>query len=61
MKKNKSKPESYEPENLMKYHTALSVVDNMEKEGFLSVADKKKIYTIIAAKYGISSGSIFAA
>ena len=61
MKEKKTPTEPYSPDNIMKYHTALSVVDNMEKEGFLSAPDKRKIYTVIARKYGIDSGSIFAA
>ena len=61
MKEKKQPTEAYNPDNIMKYHTALSVVDNMEKEGFLSASDKRKIYTVIARKYGINSGSIFAA
>lgn len=61
MKDSKTTSEGYKPDNLLKYHTAISVVDRMEKEGFLSSADKKTIYTIIADKFGIDSEGIFAA
>ncbi len=56
-----NKAKQYSQQNLIQYHTALSVVDKIETEGFLSASDKKKMYTIIAEKFGINSGSIFAA
>ena len=50
----------YGPENLIRYHTALSFVDRLVSEGFLRPADRAVIYTMIARKYGIELDSIFA-
>ncbi len=51
----------YSPENLMHYHTAVAVAENMEEEGLLSPRDKRKIITALSKKYGFEPGSIFAA
>ena len=51
----------YGPENLIRYHTALSFVDRLVSEGFLRPADQAEIYTMIARKFGIELDSIFAA
>jgi len=62
MEKNKQNPvEKYEPQKLMQYHAAVSVVENMERQNFISARDKRKMLTVLAKKYGLSSGSIFAA
>lgn len=50
----------YAPENLMHYHTAVAVAENLEKEGLLTPRDKRKILTALTRKYGFKSGSIFA-
>ena len=62
MENNKQNPANlYTPEKLMQYHAAVSVVENMEKQNFISARDKRKMLTVLAKKYGLSSGSIFAA
>ena len=43
----------YQPDNLMRYHIALRLVDSMEKQGCISRKDK--------AKYRLNPCSIFAA
>ena len=60
MEKEDRKHDVYGPENLIRYHTALSFVDRLVSEGFLRPADRVDIYTMIARKYGIELGSIFA-
>lgn len=54
------KPDVYEPNNLLRYHVALSFVDRLEAEGFLASGDKTAMYTLIAEKYGIEKDGIFA-
>ena len=54
------KPDAYEPDNLLRYHVALSFVDQLEAEGFLVSGDKSAMYALIAEKYGIEKSSIFA-
>lgn len=57
----KEMPEKrYTPERLMQYHTAVAVVENMEKQKLITPRDKRKLLTILAKKYGFDSGSIFA-
>ena len=51
----------YGSENLIRYHTVLAFVDLLEAEGFISAADRKAIYALIAQRYGIDKDSIFAA
>lgn len=48
-------------ESLMNYRVALAMVDHLVKEGLLTDADKEKLYTTLAQKYGLDSGSIFRA
>ena len=54
------KPDAYEPDNLLRYHMALSFVDQLEAEGFLASGDKSAMYALIAEKCGIEKNSIFA-
>ena len=61
MGKKKQNSDAYEPDNLIRYHTALSFVDRLVSEGFLRPADQAEIYTMIARKFGIELDSIFAA
>lgn len=51
----------YHPDNLMRYHVALSLVDSMEKQGCISRKDRVKLCTKIAEIYRLSSDSIYAA
>ena len=52
--------DAYEPDNLIRYHMALSMVDYLEAEGFLAKGDKPAMYALIAQEYGIEKSSIFA-
>lgn len=54
------KPDAYEPDNLLRYHVALSFVDQLEAVGFLASGDKAAMYALIAEKFGIEKSSIFA-
>lgn len=49
----------YEPENLMAYRVSLSLIDRLFSEGVLTAADRRKSYTIIAKRHGLSLDSIF--
>ncbi len=61
LEKEGRKSDVYGPENLIRYHMALSFVDRLMSEGFLRPADQAEIYTMIAQKFGIELDSIFAA
>nr|DAO46995.1 MAG TPA: hypothetical protein [Caudoviricetes sp.] len=61
MEKEDHKSDVYRPENLIRYHTALSFVTRLVSEGFLRPADQAEIYTMIAWKFGTELDSIFAA
>ena len=54
------KPDAYSPDNLLRYHMALSFVDQLEAEGLLASAVKAAMYALIAQKFGIEKSSIFA-
>ena len=53
--------ERYSAENLMNYHIAIALVDNMDKRGSLTAEDKNILYTKLGEKYGINSDSIYSA
>ena len=42
------KTDAYELDNLLRYHVALSFVDQLEAEGFLASGDKAALYALIA-------------
>ena len=50
-----------QPDNLMRYHIALSLVDSLGRRGFVSKRDKDKLHTKIAEIYHLSKDSIYAA
>ncbi len=56
-----SQKEVYSPENLMRYQTAVAVAERLHSEGLLTLQDKRKVLRALSRKYGLSSGSIFAA
>lgn len=60
LEKEDRKSDVYGPENLIRYHTALSFVDRLVSEGFLKEQDRAVIYTMLARKYGIKLDSIYA-
>ena len=53
-------PEPYSTDNLMTYQIALSLVDRMATQGALTASERRKAYTIIAQRHGLSLDSIFA-
>lgn len=50
----------YSYENLLMYHTSLSLVERMVQENLLTPADYRKSVKILSKKYGFPQGSIFA-
>ena len=55
-----SAPDKYAPDTMMRYHTTLALIDYLVADGCFTQADKRKAYTIINQRYGLSSNSIFA-
>ena len=56
-----SAPDSiYSPENLLRYHTTLALLEKLTQDGKLSLSDYRKSCTILSRKYGLPSDSIFA-
>ena len=55
-----SLPEQYSADNLITYRVSLSLVDRLASEGALTAAERRKAYTIIAKRHGLSLDSIFA-
>ena len=53
--------DAYEPENLIRYHTAIAFVDLLVAEGFIGSDERESIYALIARRFGIDKDSIFAA
>lgn len=53
-------PERYSADNLITYRVSLSLVDRLAAEGALTAAERRKAYTIIARRHGLSLDSIFA-
>lgn len=53
-------PEQYSADNLITYRVSLSLVDRLAKEGVVTTAERRKAYTIIAKRHGLSLDSIFA-
>jgi hypothetical protein len=50
----------YSYENLLMYHTSLSLIERMVQEELLSQTDYRKSVRILSKKYGFPPGSIFA-
>ena len=55
-----SSSDKYSPDTLMRYHTTLALIDGLVADGCFTQADRRKAYTIINKKYGLSSDSISA-
>lgn len=43
----------------MLYQISLALIDGLFSDGLITAADRKKAYTIIAKKHGLSLDSIF--
>jgi hypothetical protein len=53
-------PECYSAESIMNFRIAVSVVDNMTAEGFMTETDRKKLCALLAKRHGIEPDSIYA-
>lgn len=60
MENRSTPPEVYAAERLLQYRLAVSVVDNMEKTGLISVSDRRMMLDALALKYGFDKDSIYA-
>ena len=52
-------PEQYSADNLMAYRVSLSLVDRLAAEDVVTAAERRKAYTIIARRHGLSLDRIF--
>jgi hypothetical protein len=52
-----SSSDKYSPDTLIRYH---NLIDGLVADGCFTQADRRKAYTIINRKYGLSSDSIYA-
>ena len=50
----------YSPDNLIRYHVSLGLVEKLVTRGDLSKSDYRKACQILTLKYGLSADSIFA-
>ena len=50
----------YDPTQIILYHTSVSLIEKLVKNGLLTPSDYKKAIDVLNKKYGISSDSIFA-
>ena len=50
----------YRPDNLIRYHVSLGLVEKLVTRGDLSRADYRKACQILTLKYGLPADSIFA-
>ena len=55
-----NKPDKYAADTMMRYHTTLALIDGLVEDGCFTQSDRRKAYTIINKKYGLSSDSIYA-
>ena len=52
--------DKYAPQNLMLYHTSLSLMQSLVEDGTFTDKEYQIICTTLREKYGLSSSSIFA-
>lgn len=50
----------YSADNLIAYRISLSLIDRLLTDGVITVSDRRKAYTIITKRHGLSLDSIFA-
>ena len=50
----------YRPDNLIRYHVSLGLVEKLVTRGDLSKSDYRKACQILTLKYGLPADSIFA-
>ena len=54
------KQDKYATENMMLYRTSLALLKSLAEDGTFTEKEYRKLSTMLARKYGLSSGSIFA-
>lgn len=54
------KQDKYAPENMMLYRISLALLKSLAEDGTFTEKEYCKLSTMLARKYGLSSGSIFA-
>lgn len=52
-------PGPYSADNLIAYRVSLSLIDRLASEGTLTAAERRRAYTMIAKRHGLSLDSIF--
>lgn len=57
---HQDKQDKYATENMMLYRTSLALLKNLAEDGIFTEKEYRKLSTMLARKYGLSSGSIFA-
>lgn len=50
----------YSADNLIAYRISLSLIDRLLTDGVITASDRRKAYTIITKRHGLSLDSIFA-
>lgn len=51
---------AYSPDNLLRYHTSMALMERLVEDGLLTHADYRKSCTILTRKYGLPQDGIFA-
>ena len=57
---HQDKQDKYATENMMLYRTSLALLKRLAEDGTFTEKEYRKLSTMLARKYGLSSGSIFA-
>ena len=57
---HQDKQDKYATENMMLYRTSLALLKSLAEDGTFTEKEYRKLSTMLARKYGLSSGSIFA-
>ena len=55
-----SPADPYSPENLMRYHVSLGLIERLVRSGDLSPSGYRKACRILTRKYGLPTDSIYA-
>ena len=57
---HQDKQDKYATENMMLYRTSLALLKSLAEDDTFTEKEYRKLSTMLARKYGLSSGSIFA-
>ena len=57
---HQDKQDKYATENMMLHRTSLALLKSLAEDGTFTEKEYRKLSTMLARKYGLSSGSIFA-